>query len=139
MNKKNIIGIIAGTAVAAIVGILIQNYFSEPVSFDQAMMQAASELNKSCPMMVDSETQLDNANALPDNKFQYNYTLVNYSIEELDLEQVKASIEPGIITNVRTNPDLKAYRDNNVTMVYSYKDKNQEHLFKIEVTPELYD
>ena len=138
MNKKNIIGTIVGTAVAAIVGILIQNYFNKPVSFDQAMMQAASELNKSCPMMVDADTQLDNAIALPDNKFQYTYTLVNYAIDELDLEQLKANIEPSIVNNVRTNPDLKAYRDNEVTMVYAYKDKNSEHLLKIEVTPELY-
>lgn len=138
MNKKNIIGTIVGTAVAAIVGVLIQNYFNKPISIDQAMMQAASELNKSCPMMVDSETQLDNAIALPDNKFQYNYTLVNYTINEIDLEQLQANIEPGIVNNVRTNPDLKTYRENSVTMVYAYKDKNSEHLLKIEVTPERY-
>ncbi len=138
MNKNSIIGLIVGSAVAAIVGILIQNYLNKPVSFDQAMMQAASELNKSCPMMVDAETQLDNAVALPGNKFQYNYTLINYSTEEIDLKQLKSSIEPGILNNVRTNPDLKSYRDNNVTMVYNYKDKASNHLFKIEVTPDKY-
>ena len=43
------------------------------------MMAAASEINKTCPIMVDQYTQLDNALALPDNSFQYNYTLIDIS------------------------------------------------------------
>jgi hypothetical protein len=39
-------------------------------------MAAANELNKSCLMMVDQDTRLDNAVALPENVFQYNYTLI---------------------------------------------------------------
>ena len=57
------------------------------------MMAAASELNKSCPMMVDQDTRLDNAIALPENVFQYNYTLVNLTKDELDLEKFTAYME----------------------------------------------
>lgn len=133
------IGTIVGTVAAAIIGLLIQNYFNKPVSFDQAMMQVASELNRSCPIMVDSETRLDNAIALPDNKFQYNYTLINYTIDEIDIQQLRDNIEPGIINNVKTNPDLKTFREHAVSMVYAYKDKNSEHLLKIEVNSDQYD
>lgn len=139
MDKKNIVGTIIGALVAGLISFGVQQYFAKPVSFDQAMMTAASEINKNCPMMIDNETQLDNTLALPDNKFMYNYSLINYAIDELDIEELRKNIEPGIINNVRTNPDMKAYRDNEVTMVYSYKDKNQEHLFKIEVSPALYN
>ncbi len=37
-------------------------------------MEIASEINKSCPMMIDKETQFDNALAMPGKVFQYNYT-----------------------------------------------------------------
>jgi len=88
--------------------------------------------------MVDADTQLDNAVALPNNTFQYNYTLVNYAKEELDIEVAKANIEPGIINSVKTNPELSFYREHNVTMAYSYQDKNKEFLFKILVGPSKY-
>jgi len=42
------------------------------------------------------------------------------------------------INNVKTNPDLKIYRDNKVTMAYNYKDKNGIFVLKISVTPGLY-
>ena len=97
------------------------------------MMAAASELNKSCPMMVDQDTRLDNAIALPENVFQYNYTLVNLTKDELDLEKFTAYMEPQITNNVKPNPDLKIYKDNQVTMKYYYKDKNGEFVAKFEV------
>ena len=102
------------------------------------MMEAASELNKTCPIMVDKDTQLDNAVAMPDNVFQYNYTLVNLEKSQVNIDTVKKYIEPGLINSVKTNPDLKNYRDNKVTMAYSYKDKNGVFILKISVTPDLY-
>ncbi len=125
-----------------IFGIMLISAFligcSNPLTFDKAMMTAASELNESCPMMVDQETRLDNAVALPDNVFQYNYTLVNFTKEELDLEEFTAHMEPQITNNVKTNPDLKIYRDNQVTMKYYYKDKNGVFVAQFAVTYEDY-
>ena len=111
---------------------------SNTLTFDKGMMTAASELNESCPMMVDQETRLDNAVALPDNAFQYNYTLVNFTKDELDLEEFTASMDPQITNNVKTNPDLKIFRDNHVTMKYYYKDKNGEFVAQFEVSYEDY-
>ena len=88
--------------------------------------------------MVDQETRLDNAVALPDNAFQYNYTLVNFNKDELDLEEFTASMEPQLTNNVKTNPDLKIFRDNHVTMKYYYKDKNGEFVAQFEVSYEDY-
>jgi hypothetical protein len=88
--------------------------------------------------MVDQDTRLDNAVALPGNVFQYNYTLVNLEKSEVNIDTVKKYIEPGIINNVKTSPDLKAYRDNKVTMAYYYKDKNGVFVLKISVTPDMY-
>lgn len=107
-------------------------------SYDKVMMEVASELNKSCPIMVDSETRLDNTIALPDNVFQYFYTLVNMTKETTDFEFMKTQLEPTIINFVKTNPEMKFQRDHKTTVKYSYKDKNGIFLFTISVTPDMY-
>jgi hypothetical protein len=138
-NKRNkTIGVVVGIMAFALAYFGVQQVFFKPQTFDKAMMEAASELNKSCPLMVDQHTRLDNAVAMPNNIFQYNYTLVNLDKSEVNIDTVRKYVQPGIINNVRTNPDLKPYRDNNVTMAYNYRDKNGIFVLKIDVTPDLY-
>ena len=66
--------------------ILVQQFAFDKPTFDKVMMESASELNKSCLVMVDKDTRLDNVIALPDNIFQYNYTLVNIEKKTLDIK-----------------------------------------------------
>ena len=131
---KTIIGFVVGLTVMT----LVQQGCSNQISFDKAMMEAASELNTSCPIMVDGETRLDNAMALPDKVFQYNYTLINMEKASVNIDELASYLEPIIVNNVKTNPDLKIYRDNKITMAYYYKDKNGVYLTKIEATPDKY-
>ncbi len=138
MDKKKAIGMIAGAIAFLIAYFVIQQAFFKPPAFDKQMMQLASEMNKSCPIMVDAETQLDNAFALPDKTFQYNYTLVNMENESLDITGLENYLEPIILNNIKTNPDLKTFRDNDVIIAYNYKDKNGKHLFKLTFKPENY-
>jgi len=138
MDKKKIIKIVVGAIAFILVYVSIQQIVFKSPSFDKQMMQTASELNKSCPIMVDSETRLDNAMALPENTFQYNYTLVNMNKEEMNVSEAENFLQPNILNSIKTNPDLKAFRDNNVTMVYNYKDSNGEHLFKLIFEPSQY-
>ena len=137
-NGKKMIGLIVGIAVFALTSFGVKKFFFASPTFDMAMMEAASELNKSCPIMVDSETRLDNAVAMPNNVFQYNYTLVKLSRDEVDTALVHENLDLSIINNVKTSPDLKIYRDNNVTMAYYYKDKDGQYLLRLNVSPELY-
>lgn len=134
LNLKTIVGLAFGLIVA----ILVQQYFFKPPSFDKQMMQVASELNKTCPIMVDAETQLDNAVALPEKTFQYNYTLINMYKESIDIESLEEYLKPVILNTIKTNPDLKSFRDNNVVMSYNYKDKNSAHVLKLIFTPDQY-
>lgn len=138
MDKKKVIGIIVGAATFLIAYFAVQQVFFKPPTFDKQIMQIASELNKSCPMMVDAETQLDNAVALSDNTFQYNYTLVSMERANVDVSELENYLKPIILNNIKTNPDLKTFRDNDVIMAYNYKDRNGEHLFKLTFKPENY-
>lgn len=138
-DKKQLIGITAGVLAFFLSYYGVQQIFFKLPSIDQQMMEMASELNKSCPIMVDQETRLDNCVALPNNMFQYNYSLVTLKKEYFDFQFFEENIKPVIINTVKTNPQLKPFRDNNVTLIYYYKDVDGAFLTKFEVTPELYN
>jgi hypothetical protein len=136
--KGKIIGSIIGLVVFAITYAAVQNFFFNTSAFDKALMQTASEINESCPIMIDSETRLDNTIALPDKVLQYNYTLVNMEKDSIDLQGLKNYLEPNVTNFVKTSPDMETFRENNATINYYYKDKSQVYLFTISVTPDLY-
>lgn len=69
---------------------------------------------------------------------QYNYTLINHAKSELNLERIKNVEFPNLIKQAKVSPDLKKFRENNVTLSYNYKDKNGNHIIKVEVTPSIY-
>lgn len=80
--------------------------FREP-AFDKALVESASEINKSCPIMIDNATRLDNTIALPDKVFQYNYTLVSMNKDSINIDEFKSYLEPTIIEFVKTNPNMQ--------------------------------
>lgn len=135
MAFNNVFGFIA------FVSLIISLYpgCSNQTSIEKLLKETANNLNKSCPMIVDSETQLDNVVVMPGNVFQYNYTLVNMQRETIDIEGMRNYIKPILINNIKTSPELKIYRDNKVTLAYYYKDRDGVYLTKIEITPDKYE
>lgn len=137
-NGKKLIGIVVGAIAFGLSYFAVQQIFFAPPSIDKILMQTASEINKTCPVMVDQFTRLDNSLALPNNSFQYNYTIVSNEKSEINLDTAKKYIEPVIINRVKTDPELKFFRDNKVTMIYNYQDKNGVFVVKYTVTPDMY-
>ena len=135
VSRKAIIGIILGIAVAIAVKVLV---FKTP-SHEALMQQTASDLNKSCPVMIDPETRLDNVTLPAARIFQYNYTLVNLEKASVDIEDLKNFLTPTIVENVKTSPQLQLFREQNTTLAYHYADKDGIFLFEITVTPALYN
>jgi hypothetical protein len=134
-NIKNIVRVIA----VFLLIFAVQKIFFKNYSIDKEMMAAASEINKSCPVMVDSETRLDNSIALPNNVFQYNYTLVNVEKGNVDTVSMKNYLEPNITNFVKSSPQMQYQRDNKCILNYCYKDKRGLYLFLITVTPDMYN
>ena len=139
LNKSNVLGIIVGAIACGLAYWGVQKLFFTPPSFDKQLMTIASELNKSCPMMVDAQTQLDNSISLPNNIFQYNYTLLETEQSTIDTNEFKAYMEPNILEQIKTNPQMKIFRENKVTMNYLYRDKNKKYIVLISITPSLYE
>ncbi len=125
-------------AVGHFAGQAIIDVFKKPV-LEKNLVEAANLINKNCPMMIDSETRLDNAIAIPNNIFQYNYTLINMVKESINIDEMRQYLEPNIINFVKTQPDMKTMRDNKTTVNYSYKDKEGVFLMTISVKPEQYE
>ena len=135
---KKVIVIIVGIVVFALAYYAVQQIFFKEFSFNKVMIEAANQLNESCPIIVDQDTRLDNAVVLPGNIFQYNYTMINSVKNEINIPELENYLEPLLINNVKTNPDFQIYRDNKVTMTYYYKDKYGEAVMKISITPDKY-
>jgi hypothetical protein len=131
---KKTVGILAIFGLVYIIYFL----FVRKASFDDNLKEIALELNKTCPKMIDKETRLDNALAIKGNIFQYNYTLLNILKDSMDIELYKASVEPSIVNNVITNPDLETFRKNKITLIYNFKDELNNHITRIIVGPKKY-
>ena len=136
-RKLSVKGMI-GIAVMIITLNLVQQYRMKS-AYNNAMMDVANEINKSCPFMVDSETRIDSSVSLPENVFQYCYTLINVVKESIDTVELRNILEPKIINFVKTSPKMKIQRDHKTTIDYSYFDKSRKHLFTISVTPDKYE
>ena len=137
-TKANRISVIVGAIAFAITSYGVQQLFFSPKPFDKQMKDAAIEVNKKCPMVVDEYSRLDSASTIDDKNFLYYYTLVDIEKSEVNLDTVNKYIRPNIIMNVKNTPELKAFRDNKVTIDYNYYDKNGVFVTKISVTPEMY-
>ena len=135
-NKSTIALIVLAISVISL--FITQQLSFKSSSVDKKFAKIASEINEICPMMVDSETRLDNTVAIPPKTFQYNYTLVNLDKEFIDTIEVKASLEPNIVNWLRTDPAMQFARDKKATVNYRYRDKMGNYVFMISVTPEQY-
>ena len=141
---KGFSSVFLSVSILSIMFIFVQCTFDPPQSkkvkltMEEALIKIANEVNKNSPLMIDRDTRFDNAISLPDNIFQYNYTLVNMEKSAVDTVEIITYLTPILINNARTNPDMKAFLQSEVTLSYSYKDKNGNYLFKIFVTPSQY-
>ncbi|MEA5109929.1 hypothetical protein SDC9_21012 [bioreactor metagenome] len=111
---------------------------SDQQSLESLLQQTASELNKSCPRYIDRETRLDNVKFVQKRAILYNYTLVNIEKKEMDINGFKSYFEPTLIEGAKNNPDLAFFREQSVTMIFNYNDKNGINLFTFEITPDKY-
>ncbi|MBE2289993.1 MAG: hypothetical protein IAE95_10585 [Chitinophagaceae bacterium] len=131
--------VVASVAAASISSYFAQKMFTpRPPSFEKALVAAANEMNKMCPMMVDQSTRLDNTMVMPGNAFQYNYTIIDVEKAEVKLDTVRKYLEPVIIANVKNNSDMKLQREHKTTLIYKYKDKNGLEIYTLKVTPDMY-
>ncbi|MGE5427106.1 MAG: hypothetical protein ACM3O8_04360 [Methylococcaceae bacterium] len=139
-RRNLIIGFVVAFTVIGLMSatVLSMQKIIKPLFTGKILETAVSEVNKGCPMMIDQYTRLDSASVISDNSLQYNYTLINTELSEINQDTVKKYLFPEIINNVKTSPEMKVYRDLKTTFIYSYRDKNGLAILKFPVTPDMY-
>jgi len=138
LTKEQLIGLFVSAIVAAIVSTFVSNMFFSKPTIDKVLVETANTMNKTLPVMIDADTRIDNVMAFPNKIFMYNYTLVNYEKETFDTIAAKNYLEPRVLNTIKTSPEMKYQRDNNVTLQYRYSDKSGNYLFSFKITPEQY-
>lgn len=91
---------------------------------DDQLQQAADAVNQQAPMMVDQETRLDGAES-GSQMLTYNYTLVNYTADDLDRDKFTRALRPTLLKSgcKALAPLLREGID--VQYVYRGKDKGE--------------
>ena len=139
--RKSTVAIV--TAVVTTAGLIVgcvgpKSASSEVDAFDKELMEAADSINRSLPMMADSETRVDSVIVMPGKTMKYHFTLVNYAKSEIDIVALQEALAPVSLNIIKTDPSLQGFRDNEVTIVYSYRDNTGVFLFELEFGPEDY-
>ncbi len=127
--KNLLLSSIALIMVAGCQSTSVQN---EETSIADVLKASVTAINKTTPQMVDSETRLDSSYAL-ENKLVYKYTMINYSVDDLDTEKFQEIIIKQVTGFVCTSPDMKYFVDNAVDVAYSYFDKDSKYITEANV------
>lgn len=105
-------------------------------SIDSQLKKLSEEANTKCPRILDQWTRLDSCATFPNQTIRYYHTLSEVTITDTTL--FKSQLQPQIISSVKTNPDMKFFRENNVTMQYEYRNQTGKYLFSVIIEPKEY-
>ena len=97
----------------------------------------STDINKTCPIQVDSILKLENTVAHPIATFRYNYIL-KYDTVKYDIHEFEKSLTKTTLNTVKTSPDAKMFRDMYATLEYNYSDTSGNFLFRIVIEPKDY-
>ncbi|CAN5707088.1 hypothetical protein BH10BAC2_BH10BAC2_43050 [soil metagenome] len=132
LKKKKTTRITIIACIALVIFFFVLQMFNKKPSTDNDVMaKAANEINKKCPIMVDSITRFDNSAALTNNIFQFNYTITNADKLNYDTTLLQNAVRPSTLHALKTDLNYKLYRDNNTTLSFVYHDKNGSYLCSI--------
>jgi hypothetical protein len=136
MTENTKLNIVLGAC--AIIGAIggkwaISKFFNSELSDKkQLLIAAASEINESLPMNIDSETVLFSTSGST-NRFTYNYELVSHQKSEMNIEQFTNAMNPMITNAVCTKSSMQGFRDLDIVVSYKYFDSSRQEITTIDV------
>lgn len=134
-TKKTVIVTAFATAIGAAAGTYaVKDLFKGGQDGNDRLIEVTNEVNKTLPMMIDSETRLDSTIGL-NGTFTYNYTLINHSYEEIDSELFRENMESKLLANYCTSDEMKQFLENDVAISFSYFGKAGGQIAKFAYMP----
>lgn len=132
-NKFSITLIVCGVVGVVLGKWAMSEFFpSQEEKKDKALMAAANNINKNLPINVDSETILFSTTG-GQNKFSYNYELLNTVKSGIDVEAFENAMRPYLTNAVCTTGDMAGFRDLGITVTYRYFDSDRIQFSQIDV------
>lgn len=110
--------------------------FFNPPAYNNELARVSSDLNERCPIMIDEYTRLDNTSVQPSGILEYHLTLLNTVYDSIVTDSLKTLIRPILENNYLTHPDLKFYRDKQITLAYNFKDKTGNAVISFIIDPD---
>jgi hypothetical protein len=118
------------------VAYFIAGYFlsKDAATLNAMLVKHSSQENQNLPKMLDAETRLDSI-SVENSTLKYHHTLIHTVKDSsgLDFVLIKAGMVKIAQENLDTNPVLKEYRDQNVSLQYIFRDKKKEGIFDYTV------
>ena len=137
-RKQNIL-LLIGIGIALVLVAYFQFYLSKSVKeVNTEVTELIAKYNKNCPLTIQEGIRLDSVSLPEERTVQYNLTLLNVEKEKAEINIIQEEIEKSLISTAKANPGLQVFRDNDYTLVYSYKDKKKTFLFDVKILPDQY-
>jgi hypothetical protein len=111
---------------------------SREKALNKKLEEMAFNLNESAPVMLDQYTRFEEASVTSENIFRYRYTVLNTSNPDSLVENGLQSLKENIGKEFSSNPDLRIFKENNVTIEYVYNNENGQTIRSVQITPEDY-
>ncbi|MBK9099735.1 MAG: hypothetical protein IPM14_16825 [bacterium] len=114
-------------------------YFGPQKTVNEQLKMISAQVNKQCPIMIDSETRLDSTVSGSDKMMIYYYTLTQKNRTNINVEEARQFLTYQIINYIRTKDEMRFMRENDVTFRYKYKDKELVDVLDIVITKSDYN
>ncbi|MXS72009.1 hypothetical protein GSF70_12355 [Flavobacteriaceae bacterium W22] len=114
---------------------------SKENKIETELKEAATSMNKITPQLLSEGVRLDSVSVHNNTTLQYNYTLTDDSKDDLTPDEIndyKIAAKEEALKSIKNSPDMKNFRDKNVTLKYMYYDKNGKSTTDFSVTPSEY-
>jgi len=139
MSETNKEKILTVTAIAAAIGAAVGSYagkdlFNSDSGINEHLREIAEETNKNLPITLDSETRFDSTIGI-NGTFTYNYTLTNYSYEDIDEDMFRNNMSTKLLNNYCTSEDMKQFLDSGVSVNFVYFGKAGKQVSKFSYQP----
>lgn len=94
------------------------------------------EMNTQLPRLINKGLSMDKVKAISKHKFKYYYTFLDTPdiSEGIFIKESKKQI----IRSLRRSRDSREFKDDNITIVYSYSKKDGNTFAEFEIKPEEY-
>lgn len=121
--------------------VLFLSSCSKEDPINKELKEAAVNMNKMTPQTLSEGVRLDSVSANENKTLRYSYTLTEDVKEDLKPEEIdnyKALAKEEAVKNMKNSPDMKNFRDNEITLKYVYYDKSGKPTADFSVSPSDY-